>query len=91
MDIDIRLALHSAQQHPIPQQVETILVQTYEVVWSGEREKQAHDAQTRPAPQLPGAQGSTGKARMRMDGQRRSEEDNRVIDLRTRWQVPTKP
>ncbi len=66
------------------------MAETYQVVWSGEKEKRAHDAQTRPAPQLPEAQGSTGKPRVRMDGQRRSEEDNAVIDLRGRWQVPQK-
>ncbi|HXC43714.1 MAG TPA: hypothetical protein VNY51_09365 [Candidatus Dormibacteraeota bacterium] len=64
------------------------MAESYTVVWSGEKEKQEHDRQVRPAPELPKAQCSTGKAyRRRMDGPR-SDEDREVTDLRERWQVP---
>jgi hypothetical protein len=66
------------------------MAESYEVVWSGTKEKQEHDRQVRPAPELPAGQGSTGKTKLRMDGSRRNEEDSAVIDLRNRWQVPQK-
>lgn len=66
------------------------MAESYEVVWSGTKEKQEHDLQVRPAPELPAGQGSTGKTKLRMDGPRRSDEDGAVIDLRNRWQVPQK-
>jgi hypothetical protein len=66
------------------------MAETFEVVWSGTKEKEAHDAQVRPAPELPAGQGSTGKTWRRMDGPRSSDDDGEVIDLRNRWQVPQK-
>lgn len=66
------------------------MAETYTVVWSGTKEKQQHDAQVRPAPELPKVQGSTGntgKTKLRMDGPRRTDEDTAVIDLRNRWQI----
>jgi hypothetical protein len=59
------------------------MAETYEVVWSGTKEKQEHDRQVRPAPELPAPQGSTGKVKLRMDGLdglRRSDEDTAVME-----------
>jgi hypothetical protein len=90
MDSRQCIALHFPQQRVIPQQERLVMAETYTVVWSGTKEKQEHDAQVRPAPELPEAQGSTGKTWRRMDGPRRSDEDGAVIDLRNRWQIPNR-
>jgi hypothetical protein len=60
----------------------------YFVVWSGEKEKQEHDRQVRPAPELPTGKGSTGKAYQRRMDAPRSDVDREVTDLRERWQIP---
>jgi hypothetical protein len=49
MDVDIRVALHSAQQHPDSQHCGDYLGETCEVVWNGELDTRQQKSQQRPA------------------------------------------
>jgi hypothetical protein len=62
------------------------MAESYTVVWSGEKEKQEHDAQVRPAPELPAMQRPSA-IRLRTDGPRPTDEDRAVRNLRNRWQI----
>lgn len=59
------------------------IVETYVVVWSGEKEKQEHDRQMRPAPSV---EEQKRNRPVFPAGFGRTQEDQSVIDLRNRWQ-----
>jgi hypothetical protein len=84
MDIYISVALHSAQQRTYSATGGDNLVETYELVWSGTKEKEAHDRQVRPAPSI--AEPHESKAHPGGFGHAtKSKESVEVIDLRGRW------
>jgi len=60
------------------------MAETYEIVWSGTKEKELHDRQIRPAPPLPEAHGKTGHVQLRTDGGRANEEPA-IAKMRSRW------
>lgn len=59
------------------------MAETFTVVWSGEKEKQMHDAQVRLAPSV---EEQKGTRPVFPAGFGHAKEDQTVIDLRNRWQ-----
>lgn len=84
MDIYISVALHFPQQSTYFATGGDNLVETYEVVWSGTKEKEMHDRQIPPAPSI--AEPHESKAHPGGFGRAtNSKESAQVIDLRGRW------
>jgi hypothetical protein len=88
MDIDTLLRYISQQSHDSATGV-ALMAETYEVVWNGTIEKQEHDRQVRPAPELAtDRRGHTGnKGHVVLQGERHATkpEDATVTPIRENW------